>query len=115
MLIIFTIARLIAAGMLAWALVPHPNGYYQVLRVVVSTVCVLGVYCANKWNLHDWILAFGWVVILFNPVYPVPLPVAAWKVIDVVIAIFMVASLFLVTPSSTWSRNKRKQLARNPN
>jgi hypothetical protein len=59
----------------------------------------MGVYCANRWNLHRWIFAFGWLAVLFNPVYQVNLAGSAWSVIDIIIAAFMIASLFFVKPN----------------
>jgi hypothetical protein len=99
MLITFTIARLIATALLLWALAPNPPDYYQLLRFAVAAISVLGVYCANRWNSHFWILAFAWLAILFNPIYTVSLPKSAWTIIDIAAAAFMVASLFFVKPN----------------
>jgi hypothetical protein len=95
----FTLSRLIATALLIWALTPNPTGYYQLLRFAVCAVCIFGIYCANRWNLHFWIFVFGWLAILFNPLYQVSLPSAAWNVIDIAVAAAMVASLFLVKPN----------------
>lgn len=99
MLVTFTIARLVAIALLVLALTLNPAGYHPLLWIPVTTVCVFGVYCANRWNLHGWIFAFGWLAILFNPVYPVSLPSMAWSIIDIAVAALMVASLFFVRPS----------------
>jgi hypothetical protein len=99
MLISFTLARLAATALLFWALMPNPPGYYQLLRVAVATVCIFGVYCANRWNQHGWIFIFGWLAILFNPIYPVSLPSLAWAFIDIAVAAVMVTSLFYVRPN----------------
>jgi hypothetical protein len=99
MLITFIVARLIGAAFLLWALAPHPPGYYQLLRFTVTAICVFGVFCANRWNLHGWIFAFGWLAIFFNPVYSITLPSAAWSVIDVAVTVLLLASLPFVRPN----------------
>lgn len=94
----FLLARLLAVALLLVALMPNPDGYYQLLRLAVSAICVFGVYCASKWRQFGWIYVFAWLVILFNPLYQVALPVWVWHFLDVVTATTIVVSLFLLKP-----------------
>jgi hypothetical protein len=51
--------RIVAAGMLIWALDNHPYGYFTLLRIIV---CCVAAYCAvlaneQKKNSWTWTLA----------------------------------------------------------
>lgn len=73
-----------------------PYGYFSLLRFVV---CAVGAYLAykiyedNKESL--WVWAFGFVAILFNPIIVIHLQREQWWVIDLVVGIFFILSIFL--------------------
>lgn len=96
MKVMFALARLVCAGMLVWALARHPYGYFQLLRIVVIGVCAFGIYCAVEWKKTGWAWVFGVLAILFNPLVPIALGRQIWKWVDVVVAIFLVATIFLM-------------------
>ena len=98
--IIFTLARIIAAILLVWALARHSFNYYQVLRLVVSGVCLFGVYAAFKFKKIDWAWLFGALVMLFNPVFRIPLQRQTWNVIDVAVAVLLLTTIFLMKPAT---------------
>ncbi|HBB44357.1 MAG: hypothetical protein UW27_C0005G0008 [Parcubacteria group bacterium GW2011_GWA1_44_13] len=92
------ILTLVAAGMLLVALSEGlPYGYFTLMRFVV---CAVGIYLAYKTyeenNESLWVWAFGFVAVLFNPIFPIYLKRAQWEVIDLVVGIFFIASIFLV-------------------
>ncbi|MGK2849102.1 MAG: DUF6804 family protein [Minisyncoccota bacterium] len=74
-----------------------PYGYFTLLRFIV---CIVGVYLAykiyedNKKSLLVWV--FGFIAILFNPIIVIQLQREQWWVIDLVVGIFFVLSIFLV-------------------
>jgi hypothetical protein len=70
-------------------------GYYTFLRIVVTIGAVIVVYQDYKNRIGFWVIAFGIIAILFNPIYPIYLyNKSVWLVIDVVAAItFTVKSL----------------------
>lgn len=99
MWIMFIIGRVVVAGMLVWALAQHPYGYYQLLRVVTTAVCVFGIYCAVSWKKAGWPWVFGILAVLFNPLVPIRLPRVTWNVIDIAVALFLIVSILLFRPS----------------
>jgi len=104
--ILFTLARLGASAMLLWALAPHPYNrrsfnYYALLKVVTSAVCLFGVYCATTWKRKEWAWVFGALIVLFNPLFNIPLGRPIWNAIDIVVAIFLFCSIFFFKPFST--------------
>jgi hypothetical protein len=98
--IIFTLARLAAAGMLVWALDRHPIGYYTILRLVVCTVCAAGIYLAIKWKQTGWAFPFGTLVLLFQPLMILRIDRQTWSYIDVVTAAFLILTIFFFKRSS---------------
>jgi len=90
------VGRLVAIGMLAWALAEHPYGYFTLMRFVV---CVVAAYCASQaysQKKEEWTWIFGAIAVLFNPIIPIHLNRELWTVIDVITAIVLIVSLFLI-------------------
>lgn len=92
------ILTLMAAGFLFVALLSGlPYGYFTLMRFVV---CAVGIYLAYKIYKENkeslWVWAFGFIAILFNPIIPIYLKRAQWEIIDLIIGIFFIASIFLV-------------------
>lgn len=84
---------LIPAVLLAVATMPMPYGYYTLLRLVVT---VAGVFLAwsefqTDQRLTVWVLLFGFLALLFNPVIPVHLDREVWFVLDLGAAAIFIA------------------------
>jgi hypothetical protein len=95
---LFIIARLAASFFLVWALRPHPFNYFESLRLGTMAVCAFGIYCALRWKQQGWAWAFGFLALLFNPFAKVALNRQTWNVLDVAVALVLVASIFLLKP-----------------
>lgn len=92
------ILTIIASGFLFMALLDGlPYGFFTLLRFVV---CSVGIYIAykiyedNKESL--WVWAFAGMAILFNPIIPIYLQRETWIVIDLIIGIFLLVSIFFI-------------------
>jgi hypothetical protein len=71
-----------------------PAWYYDVLRVTTCIYCGLNVYLyfdAKNKIMSALFIALG---VLFNPILKVELAKEAWMVLDVITAVFVVASGF---------------------
>ena len=84
---------LIPAGLLVIALFPLPYGYYQILRIVVAIASGFIAFNAFKEGNRTWLIVFGSVCVLFNPLIPVYLSRELWMPIDVVTAVLFVGGL----------------------
>jgi len=74
----------ICAGLLLVATAEMPYGYYTFLRLAVTISAVLVVYHEYSKQLNFWVISFGLIAILFNPIFPVYLKDAeTWAIIDV--------------------------------
>jgi hypothetical protein len=74
-----------------------PYGYFTLLRFVV---CAVGAYLAYEiyedYKESLWVWAFGFIAILFNPIIIIHLQREQWWVIDLIVGIFFVLSIFLI-------------------
>lgn len=95
----FTIARLIAVGLLVWALARHPIGYYTVLRFITCAVNGYGTYLAIRNKRNGWATVFGAIAVLFNPLLSFRMTRHTWVYVDLGVAVFLVASII-------WFRNR---------
>jgi len=91
------ILTIIASGFLFVALFDGlPYGYFNLLRFVV---CAVGIYLAykiyedNKESL--WVWAFGGIVVLFNPIIIIHLERPTWWIIDIIVGVFFLLSMFI--------------------
>ncbi len=92
---VFSVARIINAALLVWALARHPIGYYTLLRFVTCAVCAYAAYLAMQWKRVGWVFIFGAIAILFNPFVSFRMTRQTWAYVDVIVAILLLGSLFL--------------------
>ena len=83
------------AILLVVALLPWPYGYYQLLRLAV---CVVSAWIAYEQWKHDdafsgWVVAFGGVALLYNPVMPIHLSREIWSVLNLATAALFLGHL----------------------
>lgn len=64
-----------------------PYGYYMFLRILVSVVSVIIIANRYSVDIDQWVIGFGLVLILFNPVFPVHFrSKSIWTVLDLLAA-----------------------------
>ena len=86
---------LILAALMLLCLAPMPYGYFQLVRFVAMVVFGLMAYqyyCRNKSIAAT---VFGVLALLFQPIYKIALGRATWNVIDVLVAVLLVALFVL--------------------
>lgn len=74
-----------------------PYGYFTLLRFVV---CAVGAYLAYKTYEGNkesiWVWLFGGIAVLFNPIIPIHLQRETWWVIDLIVGVFFLLSMFTI-------------------
>jgi len=70
-------------------------GYYIFLRWVVflSSVYVAYLFFKIKRTNWEWVIVI--IAILFNPIIPVYLSKEIWQVIDIIVAIIFIVTIFI--------------------
>lgn len=86
---------LICAAFLLLALIDLPIGYYTFLRIIVTIGAIAIIVKEFENGFNFWVVAFGIIAILFNPLIPVYLnDKDAWMPIDIIAAVlFIIKSL----------------------
>jgi hypothetical protein len=82
---VFIVARVLASALLFWALARHPIGYCTILRFVTCGVCVYGAFCVTQSKQPGWMLTFGAITVLFNPIISFRMTRQTWAYVDVIV------------------------------
>lgn len=86
---------LICAALLFIGLIDLPIGYYTLLRIIVTIGSVAVVVSEFENGLNFWVIIFGLIAILFNPLIPVYLnDKSAWMPIDIIGGIIFIIKSF---------------------
>lgn len=88
--------RYIVGVMLLLAIADLPYGYYTLLRIIVTIVAGITAFIASEQENQIWMIMFGAIVILFNPIIPIYLDKDTWVVIDIIVAILFGVSTLTV-------------------
>ena len=95
-LTVSTLARLVAASLLFWALARHPYDYFSILRWVTCAVSIYTAYVAYSQKIVGWAWVMGVIAVLFNPLIIVRLKRETWTPIDVITGIVLLVSIWFV-------------------
>ena len=86
---------LICAGLLLLALASLPIGYYTFLRIIITIVAGSIVVTEFKNGINFWVITFGFIAIIFNPLIPVYLGNQnKWLPIEIITAILFIIKSF---------------------
>ncbi|SDE24312.1 DUF6804 family protein [Riemerella columbipharyngis] len=88
------IIKIILALLLLGCLASMPYGYYMLVRVVATVGFTYLGYVSSQHKQSVWILVYVGLVILFQPFTKIALGRALWNIVDVVVAIVLLISLF---------------------
>ena len=73
-----------------------PIGYFTFLRIVITLGALLIVFNEYKNQATFWVILFGLVAILFNPVIPIYLyKKSLWFPIDIVVGVLFLVKAFI--------------------
>jgi len=88
---------LTCALLLLLALANLSIGYYTFLRIVVTIGAVAVVITELKNGVNFWVIAFGFIAVVFNPIIPVYLyDKSLWMPIDIAVAILFAVKAFTI-------------------
>ena len=100
---------LILAAMMLLCLAPMPYGYFQLVRFVAMIVFGLMAYhyYQNQKMVATWV--FGALALLFQPIYKIALGRVVWNVVDVIVALLLIA-LFVME----WRKSNKDYVKYEP-
>ncbi len=88
------ILKIIIAILLLLCLFHMPYGYYQLVRFVAMSGFLFLGFKAYERNEKNLMILFLILALLFQPLIKIALGRQVWNIVDVVIALFLIASLF---------------------
>ncbi|MBL7086650.1 MAG: hypothetical protein ISS28_06095 [Candidatus Cloacimonetes bacterium] len=71
-----------------------PYGFFTLLRLVVFGTTAYLTWLAYRSEKQAWIWIFGFLVLVFNPLIPLHLGRDLWVVVDLLVAVFLIISIF---------------------
>ncbi|PIV39883.1 MAG: hypothetical protein COS29_00215 [Candidatus Omnitrophica bacterium CG02_land_8_20_14_3_00__42_8] len=90
------IATIISATFLFLAMFSSwPYGFFTLLRLVVFGTTVYLSWLAYKSERQSWTWVFGFIALIFNPLIPLHLGRDLWVVVDLLVAVFLIISIFI--------------------
>ena len=90
------IPSLAATVLLIAAVAERPYGYYVLLRWATCAAAIFVAYKAYVWKGIWAVWLFGFVAVLFNPLFRIHLTRDIWRPVDVVTAAAFVAAAFVL-------------------
>ncbi|WP_246062541.1 DUF6804 family protein [Mesohalobacter halotolerans] len=90
-----SILKIVLATFLLLCLFDMPYGYYQLVRYIALVGFGIIAYYEFKSNNKILGVIFFSLAILFQPFIKISLGSEIWKIVDVIVAIFLLASLFI--------------------
>ena len=99
----------ILAALMLLCLAPMPYGYFQLVRFVAMIVFGLMAYhyYQNQKMVATWV--FGALALLFQPIYKIALGRVVWNVVDVIVALLLIA-LFVME----WRKSNKDYVKYQP-
>lgn len=89
------VIKLVLAGLLFLCLLKMPYGYYQFIRLVSLVVfSVLAIKAVDNKNTLGVVFYAG-LAILFQPLIKIPLGRELWNLIDVIVGIILIGTIFI--------------------
>mgnify|MGYP001555572877 FL=1 len=77
-----------------------PIGYYTLLRIIVTIGAIIVVVTEFQNGNNFWVLTFGLIAFLFNPIIPIYLnDKSAWMPLDIISGIIFIIKSFTIKQS----------------
>jgi len=91
------IILLIAAVFLFLALINGwPYGFFTLLRFVVFAISAYVAWMSYEAKKEKWVWILGFLAVLFNPFIVIHLNREIWSIIDLIVGVFMIVSVFVL-------------------
>ena len=71
-------------------------GYYQILRWLIFGTAIFILYAILEFKKRNWTWIMAIITILFNPIVPIHLAKETWIVIDLIVAVIFLVSIFKI-------------------
>ena len=87
--------KIILAILFFVCLLEMPYGYFQIVRLIALIGFAILAFKENQSNRHTEMLVYIGLAMLFQPIIKISLGREVWNIVDVVVGIGLIGSLFL--------------------
>ena len=87
--------KIILAAMLFLCLAKMPYGYFQFVRFGALVGFTLLAYNSYEKGLTNYMIIFIGLALLFQPFFKVALGRQIWNIVDVVVSVFLIVTIFI--------------------
>lgn len=91
------IIKIVLAILFFLCLADMPYGFYQFVRFAGLIGFVILAYQAHHEGRQTEMIIYGCLALLFQPLFKVALGRQIWNIVDVIVGIFLIGSIFLKT------------------
>ncbi len=92
------VIKLVIAILLFGCLLNMPYGYYQLVRFIALVSCGILAFKAYQQNNQTAMVIYAALALLFQPFFKIALGRDLWNIVDVIIAVGLIISLFINPP-----------------
>lgn len=72
-----------------------PYGFFTLLRFVVFAATAYLAWLSYETKKEKWIWIYGFIAVIFNPFIPLYFGRDLWIIIDLLVAVFLIVSIFI--------------------
>lgn len=90
-----TLVKLILAILLLLCLAPMPYSYYQLVRFAGLIGFGVLAYNAHQEDKQTEMIIYGALALLFQPFFKIALGREIWNIVDVIVGIGLLVSIFM--------------------
>lgn len=90
-----TIIKIVLAVLFFLCLLDMPYGFYQLVRFIALIGFGILAYKANEDSKNTKMIMYGSLALLFQPFFKIALGREIWNMIDVIVGIGLIVSLFI--------------------
>ncbi|MFL5765936.1 MAG: DUF6804 family protein [Bacteroidia bacterium] len=92
------VVKIVLAALLVLCLADMPYGYFQFVRFAGMLVFGYLAYTANERGLKIEAVVFVVLAVLFQPLMKISLGREIWNIVDVIVALGLLITLFIKAP-----------------
>ena len=81
-------------------LLEMPYGYFQIVRFIGFLGFVILAYQAYEKSKKEMFFIFASLALLFQPFFKIALGRTIWNIVDVLVAVFLLGSIFVTAKKS---------------
>lgn len=89
------VIKIVLAFLFFLCLAKMPYGYYQLVRLAGLVGFAILAYDANQKNKQTEMIIYGGLALLFQPFFKIALGRELWNIVDVVVGIGLLLSMFM--------------------